>query len=97
MPAPKFFKTDFDALATGGAIGHPNGELAYGYLRVSSAGQADEGAHAARIETWDGKQWHVTSSVYQSDLSVIRPIIKASAEKYAAENKITPRDCSKEK
>ena len=43
MPAPKFFKTDFDALATGGAIGHPNGELAYGYLRVSSAGQADEG------------------------------------------------------
>ena len=43
MPVPKFFKTEFDTLATNNAIGHPNGELAYGYLRVSSAGQADEG------------------------------------------------------
>jgi site-specific DNA recombinase len=43
MPIPKFFKTEFDALATDNAIGHPEGELAYGYLRVSSAGQADEG------------------------------------------------------
>lgn len=42
MPVPKFFKAEFDALATHNAIGHPNGELAYGYLRVSSAGQADE-------------------------------------------------------
>jgi site-specific DNA recombinase len=43
MPTPKFFKAEFDALATDNAIGHPNGELAYAYLRVSSAGQADEG------------------------------------------------------
>jgi len=43
MPIPKFFKAEFDALATQNVIGHPNGELAYGYLRVSSAGQADEG------------------------------------------------------
>lgn len=43
MPVPKFFKNEFDALATNNAIGHPNGEPAYGYLRVSSAGQADEG------------------------------------------------------
>ena len=43
MPELKFFKTEFDALATNDAIGHPNGGLAYGYLRVSSAGQADEG------------------------------------------------------
>ena len=43
MSAPKFFKAEFDALATNDAIGHPNGQLAYGYLRVSSAGQADEG------------------------------------------------------
>lgn len=42
MPVPKFFKAEFDALATHHTIGHPNGELAYGYLRVSSAGQADE-------------------------------------------------------
>lgn len=43
MPAPKFFKTEFDALAINDALGHPNGELAYGYLRVSSSGQAEEG------------------------------------------------------
>jgi branched-chain amino acid transport system substrate-binding protein len=69
-----------------------------GFMEPIHTSCADhEGAHAARIETWDGKQWHVTSGVYQSDLSVIRPIIKASAAKYAAENKITPRDCSKVK
>jgi len=43
MPAPKFFKTEFDALAINDALGHPTGELAYGYLRVSSSGQAEEG------------------------------------------------------
>lgn len=43
MSVPKFFKTEFDALATNNVIGHPGGEIAYGYLRVSSAGQADEG------------------------------------------------------
>lgn len=43
MPTPKFFKTEFDTLAINDALGHPNGELAYGYLRVSSSGQAEEG------------------------------------------------------
>ena len=43
MPTPKFFKTEFDMLAINDALGHPNGELAYGYLRVSSSGQAEEG------------------------------------------------------
>lgn len=43
MPIPKFFKTEFDAIAINDALGHPNGELAYAYLRVSSSGQAEEG------------------------------------------------------
>ena len=43
MPTAKFFKTEFDALAINDALGHPNGELAYAYLRVSSSDQADEG------------------------------------------------------
>ena len=43
MPIPKFIKTEFDALAINDALGHPNGEFAFGYLRVSSSGQADEG------------------------------------------------------
>ena len=52
-----------------------------------------EGAHAARIQAWDGSKWHVTSGVYQSDMKVIEPIIKQSAADYAKEKKITPRKC----
>ncbi len=43
MANPEFFKDVFDALATDGFVGDPTGKLAYCYLRVSSAGQADEG------------------------------------------------------
>jgi len=43
MPTPKYFRTEFDALAINDALGHPTGELAYAYLRVSSSGQAEEG------------------------------------------------------
>ena len=54
-----------------------------------------EGSHSAHIETWDGKQWHITAGPYASDLQIIRPLIHASAAKYAAETKslraIVPR------
>jgi len=43
MSIQKFFKIEFDALAINNALGHPTGELAYAYLRVSSSGQAEEG------------------------------------------------------
>src|SRR6266545_5411394 len=43
MANPKFFKDEFDKLATNGSIGDPNGELSYALLRVSSSGQAEEG------------------------------------------------------
>jgi site-specific DNA recombinase len=43
MAKPEFFQEAFDQLAKDGCIGDPNGELAYAYLRVSSAGQAEEG------------------------------------------------------
>ena len=36
-------KREFDRIAEDGVIGTPQGELAYGYLRVSSRGQAEEG------------------------------------------------------
>src|SRR6476646_5111380 len=54
------------------------------------------GSHKARIHTWDGKQWSYTSDVYEADQKLLRPMIEASAKKYADEKKITPRDCSKE-
>src|SRR5205085_11584502 len=35
------------------------------------------GSHAARIHTWDGKQWSYTSDPYQSNMQMLRPMIDA--------------------
>ncbi len=68
-----------------------------GVLRPISTSCADHrGANWARIHTWDGSKWNFTSDWYQSDDSIIRPMVRASADKYAAEKKIerrTPADC----
>ncbi len=55
-----------------------------------------EGAHRARVQTWDGKAWSYTSDWLEADQKLLAPMVKAAAAKYAAEKKITPRDCSKE-
>jgi len=61
-----------------------------GELRPVKVSCADhEGAHAARIQTWDGKSWKITSDWYVSDDSVIAPMVKEAATKYADEKKIT--------
>src|SRR5205814_909033 len=54
------------------------------------------GVHRGRIHTWDGKTWSYTSDWLEADYKVIRPLVDASAKAYAAEKKITPRDCAKE-
>ncbi len=56
-----------------------------------------EGARSARIHTWDGKAWSYTSDFYSSDQKLLGAMVKAASAKYAAEKKITPRDCAKEK
>ncbi len=48
-----------------------------------------EGARVGRIQTWDGKDWKIASDGYTSDDSVIAPMVKEAAAKYAAEKKIT--------
>jgi branched-chain amino acid transport system substrate-binding protein len=58
--------------------------------------QDHEGAHKARIHTWDGTQWSYTSEWYEADSKLLRPMVEAAAKKYAAEKNIAPRDCSKE-
>ena len=68
-----------------------------GMLQPLKTSCADhEGAHKARIHTWDGKAWSYTSDWYESDRSLLSPMIAAQAKKYADEKKITPRDCKKE-
>lgn len=68
-----------------------------GVMRPISTSCADHrGSTWARVHTWDGKQWNFTSDWYQSDDAIIKPMIRAAADKYAAEKKIerrTPADC----
>ena len=55
-----------------------------------------EGTRLSRVHQWDGKKWNVISDYYTGDDSVLAPLVKDVAGKYATEKKITPRDCSKE-
>ncbi len=52
------------------------------------------GADWARIATWDGSKFNVTSDWYQSDKTLIDPLVKEYADKYAKEKNVTPRSCS---
>jgi len=65
-----------------------------GPIKVSCADH--EGTRLSRVHQWDGKQWKVISDWYTADDSIIEPLVKDTAAKYATEKKITARDCSKE-
>ena len=47
------------------------------------------------FQQWDGSQWKPVSDWVPIMKEVVRPMIEASAAKYAKEQGITPRDCSK--
>ena len=68
-----------------------------GVMRPVSTSCADHmGAAWARIETWDGSKWVFTSDWLQADDQIIKPLVKASASKYAADKKLPARtsaDC----
>ena len=68
-----------------------------GIMRPISTSCADHmGSSWARIHTWDGKGWQFTSDWLQADEQIIKPLVKSTAAKYAAEKKLTPRtpaDC----
>ncbi|MGO8954207.1 MAG: ABC transporter substrate-binding protein [Rhodomicrobium sp.] len=54
-----------------------------------------EGPARGAIQQWDAnaKKWKLITGYFDSDRSVIDPLIKADSEQYAKENNITPRDC----
>ncbi len=63
---------------------------------VSTSCQDHMGAAWARIHTWDGSKWAFTSDWLQADEQILRPMVKAAADKYAAEKKLVRRsgqDC----
>ena len=68
-----------------------------GVMRPISTSCMDHmGASWARIHTWDGKDWKFTSDWLQADEQIIKPLVKSTAAKYAAEKKLTartPADC----
>jgi len=68
-----------------------------GVMRPLSTSCADHmGSTWARIHTWDGAKWNMSSDWYEADEQIIKPMVKAAAEKYAAEKKWTRRtaaDC----
>jgi branched-chain amino acid transport system substrate-binding protein len=66
-----------------------------GVLRPISTSCADHrGAAMARLHTWDGSKWNWSSDWYEADQAIIKPMIKAAADKYAAEKKLTRRDAA---
>ena len=63
---------------------------------VSTSCQDHMGSAWARVHTWDGAKWVFTSDWLQADQQIIKPMVKAAADKYAAEKKLTrrtPADC----
>ena len=55
-----------------------------------------EGGGAAKVFQWDGSKLVPVTDWIAGDKSLTRPIVEASAARYAAEKGLTPRDCAKE-
>ncbi|MBS0293861.1 MAG: ABC transporter substrate-binding protein [Proteobacteria bacterium] len=62
-------------------------------IRPISTSCADHmGSTWARVQTWDGKNWKMDSDWYQADEQIIKPLVKAGADKYLADKKMQRRD-----
>jgi branched-chain amino acid transport system substrate-binding protein len=44
------------------------------------------------VHTWDGKKWQYASDWIEADTSIIKPLVRQYADKYATEKKLTRRD-----
>jgi branched-chain amino acid transport system substrate-binding protein len=68
-----------------------------GIMQPLSTSCADHmGSTSARVQTWDGSKWNFTSDFIQADEQILKPMIKAAADKYLADKKMSrraPADC----
>ncbi|MCY1165447.1 Periplasmic binding protein [compost metagenome] len=68
-----------------------------GVMQPLSTSCADHmGSTSARVQTWDGSKWNFSSDFIQADEQILKPMIKAGADKYLADKKMTRRtaaDC----
>jgi branched-chain amino acid transport system substrate-binding protein len=63
-----------------------------GVIRPISTSCTDhQGSTWARVHTWDGAKWSFSSDWYEADAQIIKPMVKAAADKYAGEKKLTRR------
>ncbi|MBI2313212.1 MAG: ABC transporter substrate-binding protein [Betaproteobacteria bacterium] len=70
---------------------------AYGLMPTLKVSCLDhEGGGGVKFQQWDGTKWVVISDWFQTDQSIVRPMIEDSAAKYAKEKNLAPRDCAKE-
>ena len=71
-------------------------ELGFGkVLRpIKTSCQNHLGTDWARIAQWDGAKWKVTSDWYQADKTMIDPLVKEYADKYAKEKNVKVRSCN---
>ena len=69
-----------------------------GVMRPVSTSCVDHvGANWVRVQTWDGSKWVFSSDWLHADEQIIKPMVKAAADKYAESKKLTrrtPADCS---
>jgi branched-chain amino acid transport system substrate-binding protein len=52
-----------------------------------------EGGGSVKFQQWDGAQWTVLTDWIAPDQALVRPLVEASAARYAQDKGITPRDC----
>ncbi len=66
-----------------------------GVMRPVSTSCADHmGSAWARVHTWDGAKFTWSSDWLQADNAIIRPLVKASADRYGTEKKLARREAS---
>ena len=52
-----------------------------------------EGGGGVKFQQWDGQQWNTITDWIAPDQALVRPLVEASAAKYAQEKGGTPRAC----
>jgi branched-chain amino acid transport system substrate-binding protein len=60
---------------------------------ISLSCRDHEGGGSVQFQQWDGTQWTVLTDWIAPDQALVRPLMEASAAKYAQEKGITPRTC----
>ena len=70
-------------------------KLGFGQIMrpVKTSCSNHKGDDWARIVQWDGAKFKVASDWYQADKTILDPMVKEAAAKYAKEKNITPRTC----